>query len=277
MTLKETIEQQVVNDYFTPNIKAEVILDTLLTPYIPQILKTQCSIDARFLTKEMSMEEHPTEDDRGAKIDYVLEGNKNVYLVELKTTTGSIKTKQAGRYLQYCCDKAGKPQTFGKVFGNKLLRIINEHYKKYIPRESQQMTRLDTVFQAITGVCKSSGHEEHARQFLKTKKLSGTHKYLYTAGQILDNCSDLDALWEKELQLIYITPYGTKPHSELLAAKGFYLPPTDTDNLDERSSIDLMYAVRTLQPKTGDEEFVALLKSIVKAIYGAEEILPCQS
>lgn len=35
MTLKETIEQQVVNDYFTPNIKAEVILDTLLTPYIP--------------------------------------------------------------------------------------------------------------------------------------------------------------------------------------------------------------------------------------------------
>ena len=32
MSLSDKIEKQVVNDYFTPNIKAEVILDTLLTP-----------------------------------------------------------------------------------------------------------------------------------------------------------------------------------------------------------------------------------------------------
>ena len=32
MTLSDKIKKQVVNDYFTPNIKAEVILDTLLTP-----------------------------------------------------------------------------------------------------------------------------------------------------------------------------------------------------------------------------------------------------
>ena len=52
----EQIERWAVNDYFTPNIKAEVILDTLLTPYIPRILKSRYDdIDAVLLAKEMSM------------------------------------------------------------------------------------------------------------------------------------------------------------------------------------------------------------------------------
>ncbi len=38
-TLRQLICDQVVNDYFTPNIKAEVILDTLLTPYSTQIVQ----------------------------------------------------------------------------------------------------------------------------------------------------------------------------------------------------------------------------------------------
>ena len=37
----DEIRKWVVNDYFTPNIKAEVILDTLLTPYVTEILKNQ--------------------------------------------------------------------------------------------------------------------------------------------------------------------------------------------------------------------------------------------
>lgn len=32
----------MVNDYFTPNIKAEVILDALLTDYAAEIIKAQC-------------------------------------------------------------------------------------------------------------------------------------------------------------------------------------------------------------------------------------------
>ena len=39
MSLSGTIKHWVVNDYFTPNIKAEVILDTLLTPYSTQIVQ----------------------------------------------------------------------------------------------------------------------------------------------------------------------------------------------------------------------------------------------
>ena len=52
------IKEWVVNDYFTPNIKAEVILDTLLTPYSTQIVQGQLNElvgSLTFLTKEMSL------------------------------------------------------------------------------------------------------------------------------------------------------------------------------------------------------------------------------
>ena len=80
--LMKQLKKWVVNDYFTPNIKAEVILDMLLTPYVGQLLKNECGIDAVFLTKEMSLEEalKPSNDDRGSKIDYIF-WVEDVYLV----------------------------------------------------------------------------------------------------------------------------------------------------------------------------------------------------
>lgn len=58
MSLSGTIKHWVVNDYFTPNIKAEVILDTLLTPYSTQIVQGQLNElvgSLTFLSKEMSL------------------------------------------------------------------------------------------------------------------------------------------------------------------------------------------------------------------------------
>ncbi|MCI8660402.1 MAG: hypothetical protein HFG54_09195 [Lachnospiraceae bacterium] len=153
------IRKWVVNDYFTPNIKAEVILDTLLTPYVTEILKNQAknifSGELCFITKEMSILESEESEENsdpkseesekgsrygnmGTKIDYVLGDEKAVYLVELKTTNSSIKQEQARRYLRNCHGK-----TFGEVFGNKLLRVMGESfaetYKKdvYFPKPSQ--------------------------------------------------------------------------------------------------------------------------------------------
>lgn len=265
-TLGRVICEQVVNDYFTPNIKAEVILDTLLTPYIPQILKNQLDIDAVLLTKEMSLEEIPKDgqqpnDDRGSKIDYLLEG-KCVYLVELKTTDGSIEAEQAKRYLKNCCDLEGNPKTFGNVFGNKLLRIVHKRYKG-IPCDPQG---LKEAFQTLVDC--TSEYAEHAKQFLKAKDLAATHKYLYTIGQILDKCPDLDALWKKELHLVYITPKGKMPHSKLLSATRFYLHPMDSE------SISLREAVRGLDCK---EEHARLLQSIISAIYDTEGGPSCLS
>ena len=119
MSLSDTITKWVINDYFTPNIKAEVILDTLLTPYIPQILKDKLDIDAVFLTKEMSIPKKTLPGNTGPKVDYVLAGPDTVYLVELKTTDSSIDAGQASFYREICQVKTN----FGPVLGKRLLSI----------------------------------------------------------------------------------------------------------------------------------------------------------
>ena len=278
MSLSDTIKELVVNDYFTPNIKAEVILDTLLTPYIPQILKDQLDIDAVLLTKEMSLEEIPEDgqkpnDDRGSKIDYLLEG-ECVYLVELKTSVGSIDIEQAKRYLANCCDPAGSPKTFGDVFGNKLLRIVHKKQKD-IPCDPKE---LEDSFQAVVGC--TGKYAEHAKHFLKANRLASTHKYLYTVGQLMDNHSgDMRTLWEKPLRLVYLTPDGDRV---------FPAEPSKKDKQEEAmreweelrkkwkklyiapggiySSVSLKASAGGLRD-TGDE-LAQLLANIIADIYG---------
>lgn len=267
-SVTELIRKWVVSDYFTPNIKAEVILDTLLTEHMGQILKKQLGLDGEpvLLTKEMSLEELPEDgqqpkDDRGSKIDYLLAG-ECIYLVELKTTDGSIKGKQAERYLRNCCDlTTGNPKTFGKVFGEKLLRIISKLKNVKNGEQWSSCRCMDQAFQSLVGHCNADEHAEQAKQFLKKRRLAATHKYLYTVGQILDRYPDLDALWEKELRLVYITPNGTPPHPKLLSAVHFYLHPKG------KESISLREAVRELQPAPGGEAFIDMLKLIISDIY----------
>jgi len=49
-TLESVIREWVVKDYFTPNIKAEVILDTLLSKYIHELVE-----GTTLVAKEMSI------------------------------------------------------------------------------------------------------------------------------------------------------------------------------------------------------------------------------
>lgn len=134
--LMEQITKWVVNDYFTPNIKAEVILDALLTPYIAGIITAQFQKGSfngtlHFVTKEMSVldlemsKKNPNYGNMGTKIDYILGDNDSFFLVELKTTVSSIEWEQARRYLSNC---SGENKTFGTVFGNKLLSIVKEAF-----------------------------------------------------------------------------------------------------------------------------------------------------
>lgn len=154
--LGEQIKKMVVNDYFTPNIKAEVILDALLTPFIAEIIEEQfrnqrCFQGLRFVTKEMSVFDlekskemsvfdlekskgNSSYGNMGIKIDYILGDAQAFYLVELKTTDSSINREQAKRYLSNCCGKK-----FGTVFGEKLLNIVKEAfgatYEKEFPEK----------------------------------------------------------------------------------------------------------------------------------------------
>lgn len=260
--LAKEIKKWVVSDYFTPNIKAEVILDTLLTPYVKQMLWNECGIHADFLTKEMSTEEIPPdstepEDDRGAKIDYVFAGEDLVYLVELKTTSGSIKKDQAKRYIECCCFKDKAPKTFGSVFGDKLLRILDKKYGK-----PDDPWRFDAIYEKFS---KGSGEKPAlAMEVLRQKDKASTYKYLYTVSQILEACpgeNDLKALWDKDLRLVYITPNGEMPHEDLMMCKNFYIHPTDS------RSICLKKAVAELEPEENLAEYLQLLQAIVKEIY----------
>lgn len=271
--LMKQLKKWVVNDYFTPNIKAEVILDMLLTPYVGQLLKNECGIDAVFLTKEMSLEEalKPSNDDRGSKIDYIFWG-EDVYLVELKTTSGSIKAKQAKHYIDCCYDKnAGFPKSFGDVFGEKLLRILG---KRYGSGSSWEIKTLEQSFFKAIGSDEEEDYAARASCYLRDHNRVSTYKYIYTAGQILDSCRNvkaLEALWKKKLRLIYITPYGKSPHSDLLKYENFYIQPCCPLNA---KSIKLQTAVQALKPESGEsggEKYLELLKDIIREIYGEEK------
>lgn len=280
-TISGTIKEWVVNDYFTPNIKAEVILDTLLTPYVAQIVERKLGKqdgELTFLTKEMSIPASDTFGSSAPKIDYVLASRETVYLVELKTTDSSINDLQTANYLNNC---PGKP--FGERLGRQLLfildkpddtftlHLLDDSDKWGAPSQWDDET-LKNVFQAIisksfhvpAGAAGNSCAEK-ARELIRSNNWTQrgkyrSRKYLYTLGQLIDYLNiDKSGLWKKPMEVIYLTPYGVD-----IAAEG-----------KACTSISLRKAVGELQPKPGDEEYVELLQSIIAAIYTAEETPSC--
>jgi len=237
--LCDFLKEWVVKDYFTPNIKAEVILDTLLTPHIPEILKSQHpDIDAVFITKEMSISEgkesgeeegegeKPEEepgDNRGPKIDYVL-ADKNrdrVYLVELKTTDSSIEDKQLNFYTAL----ADREQNFGQALGGRLLAILAKSFPtvRWDPKEGDGA--LEKAWDAIwekrrqydpegRNPKESNSCADMAMDLIRVKGWATrsnlrSRKYVYTLGQLLDFLRDEcggKGLWERPVELIYLFP-----------------------------------------------------------------------
>lgn len=224
----QQIKEWVVNDYFTPNIKAEVILDTLLTPYIPQILNGY-GIDAVFLAKEMSLrgvqDDEGQESNQGSKIDYVLADKQEniIYLVELKTTDSSVNTDQLSLYASL----VNEPTTFGAVLGKRLLNILMESFQ-LDDLEGTGDDRLKDAWKKIwnkrenydpkgKNPAESGSYEGRAMNLIKAKGWawrSGqrSRKYLYTLGQLMDYLHNNSGkgLWNREVKLIYLLPRPPK-------------------------------------------------------------------
>lgn len=212
--LMEQIGKWVVNDYFTPNIKAEVVLDTLLTPYVSGIIKAQCGDKVKepvFVTKEMSIFEAANQSEntkygnKGAKIDYILAEPDDseempVYLAELKTTDSGLEKDQVKRYIQNCRDKS-----FGAVFGDKLLRIVSSAFGKTyrkeflknfgegpwgdqtLPEAFNLVFDMDHIKKLNCRTVAGSGYADKALSLIKkagwTQSDSArSRKYLYTMG-----------------------------------------------------------------------------------------------
>lgn len=67
----QILREQVINDYFTANIKAEVIFDTILTPVIEDILSVTCpekNGDIRLIAKEFPILKDKNKKDEDKKI-----------------------------------------------------------------------------------------------------------------------------------------------------------------------------------------------------------------
>lgn len=91
-----------LNDFCTPNIKAEVIFDMLLSPFITDIVKEGMNSNGRFvlLAKEFPLKVY--KNNKGPKVDYLLmdDSTSDLYLVELKTDNNSFNKKQYSIYLE---------------------------------------------------------------------------------------------------------------------------------------------------------------------------------
>lgn len=221
--IREQIQTWAVNDYFTPNIKAEVIFDTLLTPCLTEILREQLEgkLDGlTFLTKEMPIREK----DGGKKVlkvDYVLADQNNVYLVELKTVGSSISRKQAKDYREICQEKS-----FGEILGRRLLSILAGDGKTFALRLGDASLwgdqTLTTAFYQIIGKKKYRADAqgttcaEKAAALIRAQEWAQlgryrSRKYLYTLGQLVDYLDQGGKLWDKPMTVLYLTPDGISP------------------------------------------------------------------
>lgn len=116
------LRDRLADDYFTPAYKAEVVFDTLLTPYVAGMLESRLphAGDIVYIAKELPFDD-PANTRAGnlrQKADYLLADEKSVYLVELKTTDSSIKPEQKTLYRRL------SGETFGNMLGARLLEIL---------------------------------------------------------------------------------------------------------------------------------------------------------
>lgn len=209
-----TILNNTVQDYFTPNIRAEIILDMLLTDIIAPLVQYKLTSDSniRFIAKEMSLplEASANYGNRGPKIDFVLEGEKNIYLVELKTSQGSQKDSQLDIY-KGLIDQSD--HSFN-VLVEKLIDILSKGYNKPISTEN----KLDDLKELLVSRIANYGKIKYGRSFVENaigdpnrllpfmqdKNIHSTNKYFFTAAQILKARPDFN----KEMKLVYISPNG---------------------------------------------------------------------
>jgi len=101
------IRKWIIRDYSTQGIKAEVIIDMLISEVIEELLNWKMHGEniqpgkVRLVAKEFPLISKSMKNYRNTKIDYLFyEQDANItYLVELKTSKNSIDKEQLERYL----------------------------------------------------------------------------------------------------------------------------------------------------------------------------------
>jgi hypothetical protein len=115
----EILKKWVINDYKTPDVKAEVLIDMLISEYINQIYDVYPNLPGEgpsyFITKEFPIKNYTvrssqdnsnnskdykvSKDNRSASVDYLIGKGDILYLTELKTDLNSFSDTQLIRML----------------------------------------------------------------------------------------------------------------------------------------------------------------------------------
>lgn len=151
--LGQLVTEWTVKDYYNPRIKAEVIMDMLLSADIPELLGLICKSKVTLLAKEFPIsnfqmfgkdEELLTHRSSNA-VDYLAcadidkKGKGKLFFVELKTTAGSVDEVQLENYLRFCGRKvADKPYAYTSdyFYGKKDEKVSGTtplEYRKIFP------------------------------------------------------------------------------------------------------------------------------------------------
>ena len=260
------IRDLVINDFFTPNIKAEVILDMMLTPYIEDLGELLRDVKgAYFVTKEMSIPRGDKWGSKGAKIDYVLakDGRAGkdgtVFLVELKTAKSSVGKGQAKEYKDYCEGKK-----FGERLGRQLLEILKNNFKakgfsleinpawgdkapEYVFNQIMEkfgpaVRGIDRAAKARNLICKENWTQIPAYC---------SRKYLYTLGQLADYIGRGHTIWNSTMKVVYLTPPGAETY-------GF-------------RNASLTEFAASLRERRAGEPYAQMLADIIRTIYGRND------
>ncbi len=104
------VEYWTIRDYWTQAVKSEVIIDMLISDFVGEMLAAQLAMEqgkenpknVALLAKEFPIkkpgEKRKTKDGReylsNDKVDYLIAADKELYLVELKTTANSYSDEQ---------------------------------------------------------------------------------------------------------------------------------------------------------------------------------------
>ena len=223
----DEIAASVVNDYYTAAVKWEVVLDALLTPVIADLLSAMTGEGFAYITKEFPIQNQKA-GLQSAKADYLLtgknaDGERKVYLTELKTTKQSVKNPgQMSTYQNH----------LGEVFADRLgvdfLRLLFDVFegtmkkgpkqdglpalKECILKGSDFSGCLKELLGAISQDLVSEITEKALWEKMKMDGLTGSKKFLVQAIQILKACesTEYSHWYQDKVGLIYIVPEYTE-------------------------------------------------------------------
>ena len=209
-----------LNDFCTPNIKAEVIFDMLLSPFITDIVKEGMNSNGRFvlLAKEFPLKVY--ENNKGPKVDYLLMdySTNDLYLVELKTDNNSFNKKQYSIYLEtqknsdigenFC--RIIKDNTREKYYRNFGLVTNVNGSNKYIRMLKQMAKILDGRISGNIAALSKDELAEAIREFLKGQTI---HIVYVSINEIKVRNKPCEELYEgiKNIHLDNIEMYKNNP------------------------------------------------------------------